>query len=650
MFDPGSSHVALLQRELKRAEAREQQLLKRVQKLENEKSELLHRVNRLEAELAEQISLNTDFSSGYPLLAKLVRCLQVNSTRHPEGRRYSELDDFFALLSFMGPHFFEIFHKQLLFPSYRTALVYRERYLEDFGIGEGVFNGDFDNIKDLLTMFLPRDYEGKLVLMIDAAYVTPYVKIYSSGKVTGLIHRAELPPEVAQEIIEDPEKFRRFCFDNKDKIVQADFVMMVAATDPTIAPIPLCCKPAKSGTATMNEVWRIEDLIGKLGESGYQIAGLATDGDTLYGRYSCNFVIALISKVTEFPDHTLPEVMSDMSMLFHFSDPFHLVKRDRYKKVRGIPFSGVPNEIGQLYSVDDLVELGIPQYLLDNDKARKMEDSLPLKLFSYEILELVISEGDPQLVFLMLPSTLLMESLHSEELSRQKRIDYLLYGASLVLLYHLVQNDYAEHASNNPKTTNKFIASHYGFTKPWCKEYISVVFAIAHLLATEPNVHLGSCGTHFLEHFFGAIRRHSQGDDTHQRFLSSMQNVLLERLLLQRLGISLDPPPRRSDSGARVSDSDVLEFRPMIEYLYWAKTLLNCFITFPKRLNLDWIAPQSDKSGFEHLSELLFKVDYEERFEISTKSEVITATGGLSNSRRWHARTQIVRSLGHGSE
>lgn len=576
-----------------------------------------------------------------PYLEPLIHCLLDNSKRSPTGRRYEGLHDFFALISYIGPHYFDFFHQQLLFPSYRTALEYRNSVWIESGLEDDAFNGDSTSMQKIIDLMLPNGYKGNLILMIDAAYVTPYVKVYPTGEVTGLMITSTIPEDTAEALINDQELFTLFLAEHKNELIKAEFALMLAATDPSVRPFPICCIPATSGTASLEKVTEVETIVFMLEDLGLHIAGLASDGDQLYLRYSEVFVDAILQDLSDVCDSTIVELFAKHDILFHFSDPYHLAKRDRYRKINGSSFSPSPRSINALYTVDDLKSLGIPKYLLDDDGARKMEDGLPLRLFSKENMSILIEKADWGLVFCMLPTTLLMESLHSEVLSREERIELLLFGAALVILYFTAQTDYRTNSKVATKEAVRLVQSCYSFSPEWCYEYISVVLCIAHLLATEENLHLGACGTHFLEHYFGAIRRYARGEDTHQRFLGLMKQTLLERILMQRLGIELVPPHRRSDSGATVKEPLDLNLFPLGVYFHWAKLFMNNFVDFPAHLNLDYIAPQDEKADLELVSQLLQPLQSVHRHQISTKSDSMISTGGLSNCRRWKACSQL---------
>lgn len=84
----------------------------------------------------------------------------------------------------MSPHYFNILNTNLLFPTYKTASTYRKQALANLGIHDDIFNGDIQNILNIMSRFLPNNFTGKGVIMVDAAYVTPYVKV---NKMVGLM-------------------------------------------------------------------------------------------------------------------------------------------------------------------------------------------------------------------------------------------------------------------------------------------------------------------------------------------------------------------------------------------------------------------------------------------------------------------------------
>jgi hypothetical protein len=286
--------------------------------------------------------------------------------------------------------------------------------------------------------------------------------------------------------------------------------------------------------------------------------------------------------------------------------------------------------------------LGLPDYILSPEQARRMEDLLPLKLFSQHTLQLILARDDPGLFFSMLPSTLLMESLHSKYLTRTQRIDSFLIGASLIILYEL----YKKVLKTPPEellhlSLPSIPATTMCFTTEWSSEYVSVALHITALLYSETTLNLGACGTHLLEHYFGSIRRHSLGDNTHARFMKAMKNVFLEQYLLNELKIPRESPLRRSDSGYHVCDPLIEEKFNLMHYLQIARGLIQTVMHLPEGTGIFTFAlPERPLSINEFSARYLVFEEKNDTFR-STKKTGQTATGGIRNSRIWSAINQM---------
>ena len=87
------------------------------------------------------------------------------------------------------------------------------------------------------------------------------------------------------------------------------------------------------------------------------------------------------------------------------------------------------------------------------------------------------------------------------------------------------------------------------FTHDWCEEYIFTVMNIAYLVVTEEEFNLDRVGSHYQEHAFANVRRHSKGDSIHVKFIKSMKYILLEKELYNQLEIDESIPVSRCDSG-----------------------------------------------------------------------------------------------------
>ena len=89
----------------------------------------------------------------------------------------------------------------------------------------------------------------------------------------------------------------------------------------------------------------------------------------------------------------------------------------------------------------------------------------------------------------------------------------------------------------------------------WLKKYMTLTVSLSLILNDNRPVHLGSLGTHFLEHFFGMIRRFCSGNDSASSFEKAIDNILIFKLLQQKEKSEIgDIVLRRSDSGVKVTE------------------------------------------------------------------------------------------------
>lgn len=629
-------------------------LIRQINRLQDKVDYLRKENSRLEesvSSLSKKLKELENFSSNFlvtlynkdnisPILKSYVDVLKKNVTREPKGYRYQGLKEFFTLLSFMGPHYYGILNSNMIFPSYRRTLDYKKFFLGKYQITDDIYNGCIENILKIKDLFLPPDFDGKAVVMIDATAVTPYVMVDENGTVEGLIDCNKLPENEVRKIIDDEGQFCNFINMHADYLIQAEFGISMAPLDPKYPQFPIACIQATSGKATLEIVYFIEKLISEL-RSFVNVIGLATDGDDSYNKYSHEFMDRFIQMFNRIPDMSVVQIINEISVIMHFSDPFHLVKRDRYRKVSIFEFCISPLNLDRVRNVKDLEDVGIPAYILDNNKGRKMEDDLPKKLFSLMYIQKIIEKGDIDLLISMLPSTLFMESLHSKNLSRQSTIDYLLFGCSIVIIYLFLSCYVIENQNGKFKDS---IGKHYEkmcFTTIWCEQYIFTTICIASLLYTEKSIDLGACGSHYQEHNFANVKRHNKKDDSHMKFMKSMKYILLEKILYKQLSLEESVPNSRSDSGRKIYDDEKVVIRPFGWYLSLAKRLWSNITTFPKDSILSTINSDEPPMTMHELMQFLGTFSVKVNHSISTKSTGMIKTGGLNNAKIWNAIKQM---------
>lgn len=639
-FKTGHNNIGVLRKQLSQTEIELENMQKRYSMLQTKFNEFKTKAITFDdKETIIEAYLTNDIPVP-PVLRDYICDTFENIRRKPSGRRYPNLAAFGALESYFGKHICDILEKTLLLPSYRTTKTLRNKLLPDLELDENIFDGSIDNISKLLHF--NKCFPGMpMILLVDAVYIDPYVSVDDNGTVIGLKNTQEISKDFAKSLINNETDFFDFVEKNHNSILDSVFVFMIAPTDDTTNAFPIYCYPSTSGAATGLVVEIIEDLIRVLKDLQLQVKGVATDGDHQYTKLSRQVFDTIISNFDLFCYRDIHTFISKKIENLHFSDPFHLVKRDRYNKIRNGLFNASPIPNDSIRTSKDLLCVGISKYILDDDKARKMEDSLAFKMFSFETINNIIVQGDMHLLITMLPSTLLMYNIHSRYPSREMRIRGLLFGCSIVMLFYFYQKEYLERKSYFTKKERKSYKLLMPFTLEWCIEYVSLTVSIVYLLIEQPELNLGSCGTHYIEHLFGNIRRISHGNDTLKNFMNSLEGVQVESALCSLCGLEPSIPSGRHDSGVFVNDTIDFKYFQFSEYLQEARKLLNNYKQLPNIPFIDKICYTKEVMSLEDCECYFHVVSENHAYQISTKKVGMTSTGGFSNVRRWKASEQI---------
>ena len=610
-------------------------IMYRVNNLKNQHTELKSTENEL-----FQISDTPEFLP--PLFCDFLNTLLKNSDVPAKQRRYDSIHDFLTLIGIYGKKVVEILHFAIGLPSYRTIQTYRKQLERELDITDDIFNGSFKSIQNLMT--LNSIHPGsKVTLMIDACYVEPYISVDSNGTVSGFINTTKIELDDATQCIQNEENFMVFLNNHNSEVIKSEFVFMLSTIDGKVPMLPIFCRPMASGAANSSIINDIDTICESLNQLGIKVVGIGTDGDRQYVKYYTNVTNTIYDNFDYFLVEEYTKFKQNFIATLHFSDPLHLVKRDRYNKIKPGYYYPGPCPDNNLVSLTMYRESGIPEYLLDDSPAKKMDDSIAWRFFSADMMTRLKDANNIPLLISFLPSHLMIDSIISKSYSRVERIDRLLLGLNIVMIFYICVK-----IEQFSKSTNKTHRGHYAkgrraFNISWMEEYISTCFGIVDLLLNENELNLGACGTHPLEHLFGNIKRISNGKETHKDFMKSMKSMLLINVLKERCGLGNLNLITRKDSGAMVTEPLINDNIYAINWFYKALSVLNICYLIP-----------NDRDYFEsyYTNEIMSEDDFESLYEeknkksncfISTKNKSIITTGGLANVRRWKATNQINR-------
>ncbi|KAK8899123.1 hypothetical protein M9Y10_001424 [Tritrichomonas musculus] len=269
-----------------------------------------------------------------------------------------------------------------------------------------------------------------------------------------------------------------------------------------------------------------------------------------------------------------------------------------------------------------------------------MDDDLPLLFFSSENVETAMRIGRIDLLLALLPCYLLLSSVLSEGLNREQRLEKLNLGFSIALTYYKEYVNYDFTKGLQSRNRNGGNNRHMTLFDPiWLKKYLTLTYSLSKVLIDLDAVHLGSLGTHFLEHFFGMIRRFCSGNDSASSFDKAIDNILIIKLLQKEESGENNHSLRRSDSGARINkETKIPKEVPICVNLWRASEL---FQVVGPLLNNDFhnevheeaqhFIDDTKENVIQYISSLITKTN---KKYYSTANLRINSTAGLTSLKR----------------
>lgn len=540
-------------------------LNEQIRKLQKDNKKLNNVINYYRGRYTETLNELENFKKQYKNMANLSRAypflfnhlLGLNLDNESENAKYGnrfkpELMPIYVLLSMSGEYYTDILHKYFGFPSVRACRDLKNKFKLRYGIDENIFDGSYESISKLVRLFFNND-DKRCVLAVDAAAVNAKLTVHKDGSVDGLLSETKIDQDLVDLISSDLDAFHSFYELHRDEIVKYFFVFYLCPLHDENKSFPIFLKKKTNGAADVDITAELEELAIRCQAIGLDIVGLSFDGDQSYLKY----VDEMCQEIDEMEEIDLSKPLSSLFTKYNgvsiYEDPLHLVKCDRYRLACGSDICSSLSDDFNTFNVNDLKALGIKDYILDNSKAKKMDDNLPLLLFSHENIKKALDAGRFDIVLALLPSFLLINAIFSAELTREKRIEQLTFGFSIVSTYF---NDYLKYdfqGGLQRRNKNGGHNKHMTLFDPiWMKKYMSLTISLSKILIDRRHIHLGSLGTHFLEHFFGMVRRFCRGNDSSTEFLNEVENILIFKLLQKESIKEIVTQPRRSDSGARL--------------------------------------------------------------------------------------------------
>ena len=443
---------------------------------------------------------------------------------------------------------------------------WRMKYIQKYKI---CLDGSPESIENMIISYMSDIEDKRVVLAIDAASVSARVSVSHNGEVKGLLETKWT--NESEKILSSPQEFAAFVKDHENEIIRYFFVVYICPLYPNAKSFPIALIPKCSGNANIEVVGSFKTII-EIVQRMLDVVGVAFDGDSgwLHLAKKCasstkelilksifqNENIYSLDKYVLFYDSEHPDELPFLV----FEDLLHLIKCFRYRLCCGCGICpSLFTDLNNFISKENFETVGIPHWLLDNAKYLKMDDGLPLRLFTFENVQKCVLNERYDLAYALIPCTLLVTAIMDDNIDRSSRIEMLQIGYSIVFLYLAELEQYSNFKKDRLQRTSKNGGKCQHVTlmdKKFCSKYLSLCSSLVYVLKDPRSVALGSLGSHLLEHFFGQVRQASRCNDTYECFERNVYNTVLAHSLEQEIGINLISPKRSSSSGSILGENE----------------------------------------------------------------------------------------------
>ncbi|KAK8887912.1 hypothetical protein M9Y10_038971 [Tritrichomonas musculus] len=336
-----------------------------------------------------------------------------------------------------GEYFSNLLHKFFGFPTPRTCRNIKSKYRSKYGIGGDILNGSFESIKQLKEL-LWKSEDQRCVVAVDAASVNTKLQIHKDGQVDGLLEELTIDSDIVDLTSTDIDIF---------------FVFYVCSLSEQNRSFPIFIKEKNNGAANEEILRDLNNVIDQCKKAGFEMLGASFDGDPGYLCYIEERCLKFIKLYEYDLKKPLSKIFSDTDIYSIYEDLLHLVKCCHYRLVCGSYICPSLSKDEATFNVNDFLDIGGPAYVLDQSRSKKMDDTLPIQLFSQKYIKNAISILC-DLLLALLPSYLLINSVLTPELTRSQRIELLTFGFAIVSTYY---NDYIIYDFKNGKQIHDII-------------------------------------------------------------------------------------------------------------------------------------------------------------------------------------------------
>ena len=340
---------------------------------------------------------------------------------------------------------------------------------------------------------IPDEVNIPGTLAVDAISLTPHVMVKQNGSVYGLTKNVLLQSDELERLkvlINEQEKLISRL---QSDVITSAFVYYFQPFDPTYRCMAILILGSNSGKASSAQVDTFFMLSNVLASSNFTVMCYASDGDSAYSTLVNDTVSRWNSHLRPILKFTKP---------LYSNDPLHVCKRGRYRLLtHDLVLMEKNGERLNVTAIQDI--LNLPSIVFYDARITKMQDSLPLQLFSLQsFLTVEYSEMFSECAF-MLPFTLLITALTAKDITLDERADLL----EILIHYMNFYKEESENTSKEIRGVYKGKENSVLFDTNLINDIISTAISINSVInGFQGTVSLNRIGTNPLEHHFGLLR------------------------------------------------------------------------------------------------------------------------------------------------
>lgn len=549
--------------------------------LENKNSKLKERLRKNQRNILIFDNLEANLDKSIFLLTHL-SFLEGNQP-HNHGNRWNKIKPtyktdkikcdpselhlyMYSIISFLPEYWFNILQVMFHLPSLNTCKSMRKKLMKKTMLpfcNENIDEGFLKNYIEICWGPLNKMDDKRYLLVIDAAALSVNGGFNKkSGETIGYVDNIHKNYDNLNE-----------CLADNHKLAKAVFVIMLCPLDPLFRPLIIYRKYVESGAATVNEINALKTIRTNLNSLGLQYIGTASDGDRTFYSFSSQFANSIFCNddfIIHYLAHPLHELFSYYNQEPWFQDVLHLLKCDRYTIIAGKQIRILPNYEDLFVTLKDFKTFfpNVSNNVFNKKQYTKMVDSLVFELFDWPTVQKAMIEND-LLIPILLPPALLLQVFYNPNIDRNDRYHYLNMGTAIIFIHAYSWRVYCV----NSKSDDSFPVN-----KETIIKYLFLAVSLARLFNDPKSFDLADCTSHLLEHFFGLIRRLCQGNNSKERFESSLLKATCLQAWLTQLNLNVKIPERKNpDSSAIVEKGRLSKIMQERKFEVYVKSACQLF-------------------------------------------------------------------------